>query len=302
VALAAAGRGAASGLAVGLAYAIRPEGLVAAAVLAVRGAWRRARGRATWRATLRGAAGFLVVAVPCVMWFHATLGLWTPTPKLSGLRAPTRDWREAEPRSLPPAPGAAAHRDNAPGRLAEIARSVPGNVARQGRGLLVLWPWPLLVLWPWPLLALSLWGLARRRGIESVPLAYLAGLPLLGLSLQPRFALAAVPALAIAATVPLVRERARAARAAAVLLLAGGAAACAWGNAPVLGMIFDGSAQFDRRAGRCGSRGSPSRATWCWTASRSWRSTRAARTPSSPTIPTRSSCGAPSSAGRAGWS
>jgi hypothetical protein len=242
--LVATGRPLPSGLAVGAAYAIRPEALLVAGALGVggvRGAFLDRRGRI---ALLAGALGFVLIAVPCWIYFHHTQGVWTLTPKVSTLHAPTQDWRAAEPHAGV-APEAGADRFDPIRRArahgAEMLRDAPANALKHGRALLMLWPWPLLLL--------SLWGLAVRRGIESLALLVLPALPLLGLAAHPRFALAAIPALTILAVVPLTRRH-RIGRALAVVLWSGGAIACAWAHMESFVMAFDGSLVTERRAGQ----------------------------------------------------
>ena len=240
LALAAAARGLPAGLAMGVAFAIRPEALVPAGALAAGGAERAFRGSLRPRPAWLAAAGFLLVAVPCWLWFHATLGGWTVTPKLGALRPTVTDWRLDEPR-LSPAP---APRGGGLGTLAHATavavRQYPSNALGHGRSLLRLWPAPLLLL--------SLAGLARRRDLEAVPLLHLVALPLLGLSAQPRFVLGAVPALAILAVIPLTATHGRWRMGLSALALVG----AAWGGASLgrdLATPFDGWIDAHRNAG-----------------------------------------------------
>jgi len=239
LALAAAARGLPSGLALGAAFALRPEALVPAAALAVGGSLGTLRGAVRPRTVGLAAAGFLAFAFPCWLWFHATLGEWTLTPKLAALRPVVTDWRQDEPRLAPasePQGLIETLARNGPAAL----RQYPSNVVAHGRALLSLWPVPLLLL--------SLVGLARRRGLEAVPLLHLVALPLLGLSGQPRFVLGAVPALAILAAVPLAAG-ARFWRLAAVALALAGAVWCGVGLAQDLHTPFDGWLDPNRNAG-----------------------------------------------------
>jgi hypothetical protein len=252
--LAARGRALTAGLALGAAFAIRPEAIVTALVLGAIAAWRAARGRLSWRIAARGAAGFLALAIPCWIYFHATLGVWTLTPKVGAFQEAVRDWRQTEVKLAPQGPETAAEA-RARGTLETLARNgpdavrqYPANAAAHARSLLALWPAPLLVL--------SLIGLALRRGIEAVPLIELLLLPLLGLSQQPRFVLPAVPALALLALVPLVRaaalspSRARMVRAAGGALVFTGAVMCGVHWAGPFRIPLDGSFESNRLAGR----------------------------------------------------
>jgi hypothetical protein len=241
LALLAAGRPLPSGLALGAAFATRPEALLPATVLALGGLVRALRGRARPRAVALGVGGFLLVAVPCWLWFHATLGEWTLTPKVEVAVAVAEDWRLTEARIGAPAedgPRGLAGRllHHGPGLL----RQYPGNAVAYGRALLRLWPLPLLLL--------SLAWLWRRRGLVAVPLLVLVALPLLGVSVQPRFLLGAVPALAILAAVPFTFGP-RAWTAAAGALALAGAVWCGAGLARDLETPFDGWIHHQRDAG-----------------------------------------------------
>lgn len=216
LAFAAAGRTGPAGLALGAGFAIRPEALLPAAALAVREAVRVARRSATPRGLGLAAAGFLVLAIPCWIYFHATFGAWTLTPKLAAFRAQGTSWKAEELRFLGPSQRAARPQDAAIGRrIGDAVRHAPANAVAHGRSLLALWPAPLLLL--------SLWGLVRRRGIEAVPLLHLVAIPFLGLSEQPRFVLSAVPALAVLACAPLADPARRGRVAVAGALWLGGA-------------------------------------------------------------------------------
>ncbi len=225
------------GLALGLAYAIRPEGLVAAVALAFAGIRKWASDSSSRRAMLAAAVGSALVVIACVLWYHATLGVWTLTPKTAALHEAARDWRAAEPvvgAAVPEAPQLTHS------LLASLA-AWPANAWRHAQALLWSWPWPLLLL--------SLWGLTQRRGIETAALVYLPLLPFLGLSQQGRFALAAIPALAISASVVLVTESSRWRRAMAVALAVFGVVATTWALGDAFRTPFDGGGLTDKRAG-----------------------------------------------------
>lgn len=239
LALAGAAHGLRSGLALGAAFALRPEALVPAGVLAVGGALRVLRGAVRPRTIGLAAVGFLAVALPCWLWFHATLGEWTLTPKLGALRPVVTDWRLDEPR-LAPATASRGLIETLTRNGPVALRQYPANAIAHGRALLRLWPVPLLLL--------SFAGLARRRGLEAVPLFHLLALPLLGLSVQPRFVLGAVPALAILAAVPLAAGP-RSWRLVAAALALAGAVWCGLGLARDLQTPFDGRLDAHRSAG-----------------------------------------------------
>jgi len=240
LALAGAARGLPSGLALGAAFALRPEALVPAGALAAGAVVRTFRDRVRARTPWLAAAGFLAVAFPCWLWFHATLGTWTLTPKVGALRPVVTEWRQDEPRLAPaPAPQAGLVETLARNGPAAV-RQYPSNAVAHGRSLLRLWPAPLLLL--------SLAGLARRRGLEAVPLLHLVALPLLGLSVQPRFVLGVVPALAILAAVPLAAGR-RPWRLAAAALALAGVVWCGVGLGRDLVTPFDGWIDAHKNAG-----------------------------------------------------
>ena len=252
LALAAVVRPLASGLAAGAAFAIRPEALVPAAALAVREALgrrgaaptehglRRAGRRHSW---VRVALGFLVLAAPCWLYFHATLGAWTLTPKVTAaVRNPGATWRADEPRL---GQQATPERYRLVERLIHYGpaalKRAPGNAAAYGGWLLHLWPAPLLLL--------SLWGFGRRRGIESLPLLQLVLLPFIAISVQARFLVGAIPALAILATVPLAsvaKRRLRAGLGALWLVGAGSSGINQWSE---FKLPFDGYEAPHREAG-----------------------------------------------------
>ena len=184
-----------AGPALGAGFAIRPEALLPAAVLALGGSLACRRGSLRAVTLARAAAGFMVFAVPCWLYFHATLGEWTLTPKVSALRSAV-EWRQEEPRierraTAPPINPVERVLRYGP----EAVRGYPGRALQHGRSLLTEWPAPLLFL--------SLLGLWRRRGLASVPLLHLVAIPFLALSAQPRFVLSVIPALALLATVAL---------------------------------------------------------------------------------------------------
>ncbi len=245
LALAAAARALPAGLSIGAAFAIRPEALLPAAALTLREALWAGRAARKPRAVPAAlcAAGFLALATPCWLYFHATLGEWMLTPKVAAaVRAQARTWREEEPR-LAARDSVAAYSLGA--RLARYGpatlRRTPGNAVQYGRRLLALWPAPLLLL--------SLWGLARRRGVESLPLLQLLVLPMLAISVQSRFLLGAVPALAILAALPFTALSGRRALLAIGAAWLAGAAWCGARLGPDLVQPLDGNLGADQDAG-----------------------------------------------------
>jgi hypothetical protein len=126
-------------------------------------------------------------------------------------------------------------------RAAQALGGAPGTALVQLRSLLALWPIPLL--------ALSIWGLVLRRGIESVPLLYLAAVPFLGLPGQPRFLVSLIPSLAISAAVGPSRVSVRALRLVAAALAIAGAVMCAVPLWPDILLPFDTHEQAQQEAG-----------------------------------------------------
>ncbi|HVP40012.1 MAG TPA: hypothetical protein VMS93_12600, partial [Candidatus Saccharimonadales bacterium] len=185
VALAAAPLSA--GLLLGLAYATRPEGLVPMAALGLRQAWRGLRRASRWGGLVLLSAGFLLLAVPCWIYFHATLGHWTLSPKAAILRDPALSWRAYEPRAsqAPAAAFGSGGVRSLPAAAGEALRFLPANALRHGRSLVGLWPLPLLLL--------ALVGLGLRRGLEAVPLLQFLVVCLVGVAgAEPRYVMAAV--------------------------------------------------------------------------------------------------------------
>lgn len=240
--LAASARAFPAGLALGAAFAIRPEALLPALVLGVGAAWRVLRGQTPRSRLLLGVAGFVALAVPCWIYLHAATGVWTITPKLELFRAPT-SWRQDEARVTAPEPASS--------RFGLIER-----VTRHGGQALASWPAnarahgsTLLQLWPVPLLLLSIWGLARRPGLEAIPVLHLAALPVFSLSAIPRFILPVIPALAILAVRPVAQAPRRKWR---IALGAIGVVGLAWSlrTYPVVRESFDGYIAAHQEAGQ----------------------------------------------------
>jgi hypothetical protein len=194
------------------------------------------------RPALLGFAGFLVFAIPCWIYIHATWGQWLLSPKVSAIRAP---YLPGQDEAIGFGGGAAAPEVEVGAarvlrHLPDALASYPANAWIHGRALFHLWPWGWMLL--------SLWGLVRRRGIESVPLLHLLVLPLMGLSGQVRFLLAAIPALAMSATAA-PWSTSRPFRALAALLLALGLVLHAGGFRTQLTQPFEGDWEAQRRAG-----------------------------------------------------
>lgn len=242
--LALAARPLLSGLMLGAAFAVRPEGLLCGVGLAALQGFRVVRRSATSRTLGTCVAGFLLLAVPCWLYFRFTLGEWTVTPKVVALRAAATDWRPLEPRladSSSAAGRSLVDRLRAEGPAA--VRTYPRQASGYGRLLLGLWPWPLLLL--------SLWGLARQPGLEWLALLPLLALPLLGgLGLQSRLLLGALPALAILAARPLADARGPAWRRGIGVAWLAGAVWCGIANAREFQIPFDSYQEDQKDAGR----------------------------------------------------
>ena len=242
LALAVAGRAFPAGLGLGTAFAIRPEALVPVLAVAIVELVQALRARVAPRRAATFALGFLALAVPCWLWFHATLGVWTPTPKLGAFHAAVTDWRVEEKRLGTHAThaGGGAALSAAIRELPVALAQYPANALVHGRSLLQLWPPALLLL--------SLAGLVMAPGWAAIPLLHLIAIPLLGLSGQPRFVLPALPALAALAVVPLARGR-TGVRRAAWALAAAGVIWCGVVDGRVVTRAFDGTFDVQRDAG-----------------------------------------------------
>lgn len=228
-----------SGAAAGAAFAIRPEGLLPALALFVRQLALPNPKRLVGASLLLG--GFLIVAIPTWVWFHATLGEWTLTPKISAFRVGGESWQEQEKHFGAADSSAAYGLDRLTADLPGALARYPANAVAHGRSLLHLWPLPLLVV--------AILGLIRRRGRESLPLLHLAAIPLLGLSEQPRFVLVAIPALAILATIALARAAPGPQRLSLGGLVLAGAIWCAIALREDLVLPFDGYEEAHKEAG-----------------------------------------------------
>jgi hypothetical protein len=165
-------------------------------VLAARGAWRMRHGLTSVRHASIGVAAFLVIALPCVGWYHAATGRWTLSPKLVNVGAVATDWRTAEP-TLHVSPLSVPAR-SLPQRIGAFVLNLRIGVMRYAEWLPDLWTVPLLML--------SLAGLACGLGLETVVFAHLAALAVFNAQV-PRYLLPLIPALAVLAALPIRRLR-----------------------------------------------------------------------------------------------
>jgi len=175
------------GVALGLAYTVRPEALVIAPVAAL-----LARGGV--RGAARVLAGFALIAAPYVGYLSWERGEPTLSPKSVLVRPPFErrseiEWRvgdRAEPKRS----------------LIERVRWAGPEIARRYLPTLADHAARVLEVWPLPLMALSAIGLAARRpGPLAGALAPLLVLPLLAVVADPRFSQLFVPALATYAVI-----------------------------------------------------------------------------------------------------
>jgi hypothetical protein len=194
------GRTLAAGAAMGLAYCVRPEGLVLAlAALPALAPWRR---RAAWL------GAFLVLASAEVILLSVERGAPTLTPKTdlmvaSAAAKDDAEWRVRDADSIAaaaPVSGFERLRAAAPAAIARVPDRARAVVAR------------LLEAWPLPLLALSLAGAILRPNLLLAPFAVLLVLPAMGTTPDVRFLQTLVPALAVFAAIGAwqIAERARA--------------------------------------------------------------------------------------------
>lgn len=232
----------AAGLGFGLSYAVRPEGLVAAAgaLLLQRSGWRRAG---------LLAAGFVLIAAPYVGYLSWERGTFTLTPK-AALVHPPASGHAAEWRVQSVTPPPIEPERSLPERIRwaapEIAKHyLPNLAAHLGR---------LVEAWPWPLLILSLAGLLLSPGPVAGILLQLLVIPMLVVAPEPRFAMLYLPALAVLAAVGaaalvarLPRGQTWAARAAVALAVAGVGQAW-WGPPAWVALHFDDGPMAEMRA------------------------------------------------------
>jgi len=182
-------RSLAAGLALGLSYVVRPEGLVVVIGAILLGGLR-------WRRAARIAAGFAMVAAPYVGYLSWERGAFTLTPKEALVHAPTpgrsAEWRIQDPANPPVAAAPTLFerfRQAAPGIAARYLPRLGGHLTRLSES------------WPWPLLLLSVAGLILRPGPVASPLLQLLVIPMLAVLPEPRFALLYLPSLAVLAAV-----------------------------------------------------------------------------------------------------
>lgn len=243
------GRTLAGGAAMGLAYCVRPEGLILAlAALPAIAPWRR---RGAWL------GAFLLLASAEVILLSVERGAPTLTPKTDLVVASAAARDDAE-WSVRDADSIASSR---PAPALERLRAAPPAAAARypdrARAILAR----LLEAWPLPLLALSLAGAILRPNLLLAPFAVLLVLPAMGTTPDVRFLQTFVPALAVFAALGVWRlaERARTtlgARArvpvAAVLalLISAGVAWCWLGPAGRRTSLEDVPMRSMRRAGQ----------------------------------------------------
>ena len=166
-------REAAAGALFGLAYLVRPEGLPLAGALWAAGLFVRPPGRAISRLRPAFAIAAIVVALPWLLFLHATLGRWS-----LGEKGEYNFWRSFAVeygREFPPPAGLAERVNESPERApapagdpvraAEFTLRHPDVVlARCARNLGTILASTLPVTLYWPLVPLAVLGLARGRG------------------------------------------------------------------------------------------------------------------------------------------
>jgi hypothetical protein len=176
----------AAGLALGLAYVVRPE----AAMIATFATPIARPGSRTWFPFLVGLA---VVSVSYAGYLRWNSGEWTITPK-SWLVRPMVSRDPAEFRAGDATVPRAGESNAVTQTLSAIASNAKQLVPRLGQyGLRVL------EAWPWPLLALSLIGLVTAPSVLLAPIVCLVTLALVPLQQDIRYVLVVIPALAVGA-------------------------------------------------------------------------------------------------------
>lgn len=224
-----------AGLAVGLAYLARPEGLAMAAPLglfALAVGWTGApAGPARWLSRVAGAAvaglAFAVPLAACVVpyagYLHGNTGRWELTAKaqdasVEAWQAVARGDREARDRVLYALDASGLRFEDEREPLTTLAREDPAaygrivatNVATLGKDLSGWW------LLPVPLWGLAVWGAVRRRRCAGVILVAAVGaMPVassLAFFVQPRYLVVTVAAACVlvgVAAAELARPRRR---------------------------------------------------------------------------------------------
>jgi len=214
-----------AGLAFGLAYAIRPEGLlvavVAAAFIALAG--RRPRDAAAL------IAGTALIVLPYVAAIGVTQGKWTLTPKSLNIAAGT--WEAAEERAGESSAGkSVAERVERYG--GETARLYPKHagemLAQLGRHS------------GWFPMAMALPALAGPAGLLAAGMAQILFLPLTFIGARVRYIVPFLPILWILSVVTIERIRRPSARMASAALLVLSIAWGAWNGRELYTMNEDG--------------------------------------------------------------
>lgn len=201
-------RDAGAGACFGLAFCVRPEGLLLAVALWLGGLVSRAprSGAARWRPAFALAA--IATALPYVMFLHAESGRWS-----LGEKAGYNFWRAyaTEYDALYPAPADLARRVNDSPELTRELRSTPVHalafvlrkpglvLGRSARnlGLILASSLPVALYWPFALLAvIGAFALRWRGGPVALVLA-VAPLLYAPLSVDRRFFVPVVPLLLI---------------------------------------------------------------------------------------------------------
>jgi hypothetical protein len=221
---AARGRWLAAGLLGGAGYVIRPEGLLAALVVAALQAFRRNRA-----AALRVTAGALLFVVPYVVFVGMKDGRWTLTPKSINIGAAT--WEAAEERAgeadVPIELGTRLERFGA-----ETAREYPRRAVDVLAQLLRQCGYLPLLLGPI--------GLAGPGLVLGAGLVQIVFLPLTFIGARVRYVFPFLPILWILTAIVLARVSRPALRTAGTLLVAGGIALAAVQERALYSMNEDG--------------------------------------------------------------
>ncbi len=208
------------GLAAGLAYLTRPEGLLTAGILIAVDLIRRR----DWKFAGLFGASCLVLLLPYVIYVKAETGTWTLSPKTMNFRVREASWRAnvARESSSTPAPTLSERASSSLGLYPARALAYTGLLLRFG-GV--------------PLMLLSLFGIVRFRNILLAGLPMLLILPVFGLDPADRFIMPYLPFLALFAMMALgISKRAFVVPAGALLMLLGFAPQAAYAVEPEEGI------------------------------------------------------------------
>jgi len=176
------------GIVSGLAYLTRPEAVVFFVALALLDLWKKRNSQFPLRALL----GFLLLALPYVIYLRVETGAWTMSPKTVNLREWETNWHANLKLESPPA-----------GETPLMERwlaSIKGYPERMGNYIELLSTFAGI-----PLCLLGVIGMVRAPNILLAGMLMFLFLPLFGLSPYDRFVLPYIPFLGVFALLAIER-------------------------------------------------------------------------------------------------